>query len=840
MKILSKYSDNTIRLIYVLITTYCLILIGIPFFKATVSDRLTFDGTTKNVLESLENNPLRIITVSPGEPADKAGLKPGDIITAVNGRTVKNIIEFNEILNDTPENFPAIYTILRNGIIFNAEVHIYKYFHLVFYIFFFLGFLFLINGFLVGYSRPKEFTAQIFFLLGCSASLGFINYGGSWYYTGFKTIFFYNYLIGESFFYPLFFHFNTIYPLKYNFKKRKIIIFLSYVFVFLINFFFESFSFSPDNTFINILLQILYYSPFSLLIIGIFLFILSYKKISNENIKKSLKIILYGILLGGIGFIYYFFVFNFVIIANGTNFNPLYRIPAMLVLAIPLSFAYSIFKYKILDTEIIVKKIIVFGILSAFITAVYFIMLYVIDSILTQYTGNRTFLTVASVVIIIFTFDYVNKWANSFVDKRFYRKRYNYRVSLLKFSEELPFINNIKEVIEKVNYSIRETMGISIVKFWIIDTDFVKIIQNYYNIKDKGNNSKYIIRDKIFNTIFENKIEHRFLYEPDLDELNFPDEFIEFLKNEGVVLSIPIMIKDKLIGAINFGRKPFDTPFSDEDIDLLKTITSQTAIKFENARLKINEEKKRKIEEELKIAKNIQEALIPKSDMVFPLLDISGLTEPAKEVGGDFFDYFKIDDDKILVTIADVSGKGVPASLYMTKLQALIRFASKLFKTPKSILTEVNKQIFKKLEKNFFVTTNLALFDLKSKKMKIARAGHNPVLFFRNNKCEILKSNGMGLGLDNESIFNEYLEEIEIEFKENDLFVFYTDGLIEAMNSKKEEFGLNRIINNVLINSYKESKCINENLIKEIKLHRADAEQNDDISLVIIKIKQEE
>jgi serine phosphatase RsbU (regulator of sigma subunit) len=459
------------------------------------------------------------------------------------------------------------------------------------------------------------------------------------------------------------------------------------------------------------------------------------------------------------------------------------------------------------------------------------------DKILTQYTGNKTFLTVASIVIIIFTFDYVNKWANNFVDKRFYRKRYNYRKSLLKFSEELPFINSIKDVIEKVNFAIRETMGVSIVKFWIIDEEFVNLIQFHYKIKDKSSSDIYKLRDTIFKSVYETNFEQKFLYNADLNEMKIPQEQKDFIKKEGIVLSIPITIKSRLIGAINFGRKPFDSPYSDEDIDLLKTIALQTSIIFENSRLKINESKKRKIEEELKIAKNIQRALLPKDGIASKSLDISGITEPAKEVGGDFFDYIKLDENKLLITIADVSGKGVPAALYMTKLQALIRFASKLFKTPKSILCEVNKQIYKKLEKNFFVTTNLALFDFGNHKMKLARAGHNPVLLFRDDTYKILRSKGIGLGLDNESVFNENLEEIEIDLIKNDVFVFYTDGLDEAMNSAKEEFGLNRVINSITKNLSADSKTIQNELVEEIKEHRGNAEQNDDISIVTLKIK---
>lgn len=836
MKFLSKYSDSTIRLIFVLITVYCVVITGIPFFRATVSERLTLDGCRKSDIIIDNRQYIQVTSVTPDGPAEKAGIKPGDKIIYINGKFAKDIYDFNIILSHTPENIPVLYTIERNGEIFNKEVNAYKYFHLVFYIFFSLGFLFLINGFLVGYSRPKEFSSQIFFFLGCSASLGLLDYGGVWYYTGINNIFYYSYIIGLIFFYPLIFHFFTIYPIRYKFKYRKIKILSLYLYIILLFGFFIFFHIDETNIFIKILIEFLDNSPLLILAAGIFLFIKSYRKISDSFLKKSLKIILYGFLIGGFGLVYYFFIFLPLISRTGLNFNPLYRIPAIFVLAIPFSFAYSIFKYKILDTEIIVKKVIVVGILTLFITIVYLMVLFLIDSILTQYTGNKTILTVASIVLIIFTFDYVNKWANSFVDKRFYRKRYNYRKSLLKFSEELPFINNIRDVIEKVNFAIRETMGIAIVKFWIIDKEFINILQSYYRIKDKGENKNYEIRDNIFSYVYANNIEHKFFYNADLVDLNISEEGKNFIRKEGIVLSIPITIKNKLIGAINFGRKPFDTSYSEEDIDLLKTIALQTAIIFENSRLKINESKKQKIEEELKIAKNIQKTLMPKSNIEFTGLDISGITEPAKDVGGDFFDYIKLDDNNILITIADVSGKGVPAALYMTKLQSLIRFASKLFKTPKSILCEVNKQIYRKLEKNFFVTANLALFNIVTNKMILSRAGHNPVLFFRNNNYEILRSKGIGLGLDNEKIFNENLEEIEIVLQKDDLIVFYTDGLNEAMNTNKEEFGMNKIIDSILKNIHLSAKDIQCELMKDIKNHQANAEQYDDISLVIIKI----
>jgi len=838
LKFLNKYSDSSIRFIFVLITVYCLIIIGIPFFRATVSQKLTMDGSIKNYINRNDGQKVAIALILPGSPAEMAGLKAGDVLIEVNGKKINDLYDFERFISKTPEDLTAHYIVERDGRLLESNVKTYRYFHLVFYIFFSLGFVFLVNGFLVGYSRPKEFSSQIFFFLGCAASLGFMNYGGGWRYTGFNNIFYYSYLAGLFLFYPLFLHFFTIYPRKYDFKYRKLKLLFAYIYILLIIIVFNFIDLDIDLEAWRSVLQIIYYSPLLFLLAGIALFINSYRKILDHKLKKSLRIILYGFLFGGIGLIYYFFIFTPLVAKGGMDFSPLYRLPALLVLAIPFSFAYSIFKYKILDTEIIVKRILVLGILTLFITFVYLTLLFLIDQILTQYTGDRTILTVASIVIIIFTFDFVNKWANSFVDKRFYRKRYNYRKSLLNFSEELPFINNIRDVIEKVNFAIKDAMGVSIVKFWIIDDEFINILQGYYRIKEKSEDSIYKTRDLIFKSLFEKDTEHKFLYNSDLAEFRIPEEHKSFIKKEGIVLSIPITIKDRLIGAINFGRKPFDTPYSDEDIDMLKTIALQTAIIFENSRLKINETKKQKFEEELKIAKNIQNALIPKSEIGFDCLDIYGVTESAKEVGGDFFDYIKLDEKNVLITIADVSGKGVPAALYMTKLQALLRFASKLFKTPKSILCEVNKQIYKKLEKNFFVTMNLALFNIESGKMHLARAGHNPVLFFRDRSCKILSSKGMGIGLDSEKVFNNILEEIEIELNENDMFVFYTDGLNEAMNINKEEFGLNRIIDTVLKNIDSDSKNIQAALTEEIKRHRNGAEQNDDISMVIVKIKK--
>jgi sigma-B regulation protein RsbU (phosphoserine phosphatase) len=390
---------------------------------------------------------------------------------------------------------------------------------------------------------------------------------------------------------------------------------------------------------------------------------------------------------------------------------------------------------------------------------------------------------------------------------------------LLDFSSELCCLNSIEDVTSQLNTTLRATMGVKNLELWIKD----------YSLKSND------VQDRIYLFLYEKDKNPKFLFDVNLLEGSLPEEYIKYLKDRQIVLSLPVMIKDTLIGSINLGEKPENSPYTEEDIDLLKTICSNISIVYENSRLRVEEIKKNKIEEELKIAKNIQEGLLPDTNFNFDKLEISCASQPARIIGGDFYDVIKLDDDKILVVIADVSGKGLPAALYMAKVQALIRFASKIFKTPKEIISEVNKQVYDKFEKKSFVTVSLGMFDLKTNKVRFIRAGHNPAIFARNGSIELLNTRGIGLGLDRNDLFNNNLDEYEIQLDKESLLLFYTDGLNEAMNKHKEEFGMERLINIVKQNKSLRPSEISFKLTEEVRSFVHEAEQHDDITLVVVK-----
>ncbi|MFZ4590576.1 MAG: SpoIIE family protein phosphatase [Ignavibacteria bacterium] len=819
MKFLNKYSENTLRFFIIVISLYALILAGIPIFNSIFTRRLTVDDSAKNeVADSSGRRYLEVVIVYPNGVSEKAGLKPGDKILELNGKKTESLDKFQVTISSISAGEKGYYLVERKGEILQIVIPVYKYFHLIFYIFSVLGLGFLVNGFFVGISKPKELTSQLFFIFGAISSIGFTIYGGVWYYVGSESFLMYNYYIAGVFVYPLLFHFFTVYPIFVDFKRRKLKIFLIYFYSALLGLpgiLPEMFSFLKEQSPVVLILN---YTPLLFVVGALIIFIRSYTKIKSPDLKEPLRVLVIGMVIGFIGLIYYYFVFSLFVAKLGLN--PVYRLPTMLVLAIPITFGYSIYKYRILDTEFFVKRGIVFTLATGITITAYLLAINLLDTLFDYYQfRNKQLITVLTIILVIFSFSYITKLIKSFVDKRFYKSRYNYRKSLLDFSSELCCLNSIDDVTSQLNTTLRATMGIKNLEVWIKDIN--------------GQSDKAM--DNVYLYLYLKDKNPKFLFDVNLFEGKFPEVYKRYFKDRGIVLSLPVLMKDTLIGSINLGEKPENSPYTEEDIDLLKTICSNISIVYENSRLRLAEIKKNKIEEELKVAKNIQEGLLPNTNFNFDRLEISCSSQPARIIGGDFYDVIKLDDDKVLVVIADVSGKGLPAALYMAKVQALIRFASRIFKTPKEIISEVNKQVYDKFEKKSFVTVSLGLFDLKTNKVRFIRAGHNPAIFARNGSIELLNTRGIGLGLDRDDLFNKNLDEYEIQLDKESLLLFYTDGLNEAMNSHKEEFGMERLINVVKQNRGLRPAEISNTLSEEVRNFVSHAEQHDDITLVVVK-----
>jgi phosphoserine phosphatase RsbU/P len=201
-----------------------------------------------------------------------------------------------------------------------------------------------------------------------------------------------------------------------------------------------------------------------------------------------------------------------------------------------------------------------------------------------------------------------------------------------------------------------------------------------------------------------------------------------------------------------------------------------------------------RLQAEFNVAREAQLRMLPEAPPSAPGIAISAVCNPSKEVGGDLYDFLALPEGKIGVVIADVSGKGVPASLYMTLTKGLLDSVAEYKTDPGEILREVNRHLYDVCRRKTFVTLFLGVIDPPTKTLSFARAGHNPTILHKERKTSMLKSPGMGMGLNQGKIFNQSLKVETIQLEPGDKLFFYSDGITEAMNEKRDEYGEDRLM----------------------------------------------
>ncbi len=247
---------------------------------------------------------------------------------------------------------------------------------------------------------------------------------------------------------------------------------------------------------------------------------------------------------------------------------------------------------------------------------------------------------------------------------------------------------------------------------------------------------------------------------------------------------------------------------------------------------------RQRIEQELEIAKKVQMDLLPSTTPDYPQAEIETMCIPALEVGGDYFDFFPYDENRLGLIIGDVSGKGVPAAFYMTLVKGILKTLVKNKQNPKDILCKLNQIFCENVPKNVFISAIYGVIDFDQRILKFSRAGHMPLILCRKKSGEFrqITPTGMAIGLDSSIKFDSYLEEKTVQIEEGDMFLFFTDGISEANNLAGEEFGEDRLAE--IIEKYSDSspKKIIKKIYNEVTGFQGDAARHDDITAVAVKI----
>jgi serine phosphatase RsbU (regulator of sigma subunit) len=284
--------------------------------------------------------------------------------------------------------------------------------------------------------------------------------------------------------------------------------------------------------------------------------------------------------------------------------------------------------------------------------------------------------------------------------------------------------------------------------------------------------------------------------------------------------------------------------FDQEDVAALNTFSDYASIAMENSKLLKESIEKERLEKELDVAREIQRKILPEKNPVHEKLSIASVFIPAFEVGGDYYDFFEIDEERMGLIIADVSGKGISAAFIMAELKGIFESLSGActsrnmhFSSPREILIQANEILKRTLERKNFVSAVYGIIDFRKEELHLARAGHCPILLMRDNLIENLRPTGIGLGLDFSERFKESLDEIKINLRENDTIILYTDGITEAKNFQMQDFGDNYFEKILLESSGNDADEISRRVIREVTLFSQNISQHDDITLVILKWK---
>ncbi|MDZ7335221.1 MAG: PP2C family protein-serine/threonine phosphatase [candidate division KSB1 bacterium] len=252
----------------------------------------------------------------------------------------------------------------------------------------------------------------------------------------------------------------------------------------------------------------------------------------------------------------------------------------------------------------------------------------------------------------------------------------------------------------------------------------------------------------------------------------------------------------------------------------------------------LRRQERERLQREFEIARRVQFSFLPRQKPKLDGIDLASICIPASEVGGDYYDFIEMDDQRLGVVIGDVSGKGISAAFHMTLTKGFLKSQARSVLSPRQVMINLNELFYENVERGTFISMIYGIFDMRAMTFSFARAGHNPLIIQKasNNKLELLCPRGLALGLAKGSVFERVIEQYSVPIQSQDIFVFYTDGFSEAMNDKKEEFGEERLQRLIQENSFSSAQrmidFIKENVIQFV----GDAPQHDDMTMLVVRI----
>lgn len=785
-----------------------------------------------------------------------AGIRDGDLLLEINHIPVKSSAHAQDLLNRIGEGQTAVYRIQKGSSTYEVPVTIKKLVDIGSLSFGLVGFIWFIVGFLVILAKPEGYLQRLFFAIGVLFTIvrsfplvlpALPAYG---YHPLFVTYYFI--FIVASVAFPLYYYrFFVLFPSECGKRLHKRAEYIINTVSILLALFSTYRYLFPGNTFfaflpgfqLHTITFVSAVSPATIssniaFIVGFQLLIYKYYSNKLPDIRKRISLILvaYGLGLAGMLFVSLIAPKMGYIIYN----SPELFTPILLVVCLPIAFAISIFRFNLMDMSTVVKNAILYGTATITVAIIYFLFVLGMGNAIGAIVPAiyKNIVSLFFFVLFAIIFQTKKDKFQELLTRKFYPEQYAYRKMLLGFHQQLSQIIGREKILDALESLMVDTIKVQksvlLLKNAAGDTYHYERMRNTVLPSDP-----YILNpEKIVRLVNEKK---RAKNEAVFTQESFHELFgkrASELTEQGIFTVVPLICGNHVPGFLLLGLKRSGSQFGGRDLMLLASVAGQVSISLENARLYEAEVQKIELEKELEVARTIQQNLLPKQLPVSAKVDIYGKMIPAQHIGGDYFDIIELDENRFFVAVGDVSGKGLPASLYMARVQTLVQAECRQSTSPYKVLLEVNKKLIGSIDRKSFITMSLAFFDMEKGTVRFCRAGHLPLMVQRNGMVDLVKPPGIGLGLDKGTVFDAVLKEEEYSLESGQAYIFLSDGVNEAMNVQGDCIGTESIMRVLLEQKAGTSRIMAEATWNAIANFRESAEPNDDMTLVIVKINE--
>lgn len=777
------------------------------------------------------------------EHGRKAGLQIGDRILTVNDKTFESIQEFRSAMNRKlgEEN---IYLLERKGQLFHVTItNIPIGFKRSFFksgFLYIMGLCYFLIGTLVFLMKPHERTSWIFFLFTTILGLfmAFLYKIGKMTPFSLETLQIFLYVFTPAAFIHLACSFPQQRVFLIRYPRAILIPYIASALLFL-----RVRSLTPaitDVPRIWLVVVIIYLASAILLFLGSCLQL--WLTSSSEMVKLRSKLILLGSAISvsvPLVDLLSSALFNLYIIPG---FN--YYIPFFIVF--PLSIGYSIVKHDLFDFDTIIKRTYGYIITTGAIAGVYGLFVLVSNVAFGRFEITKSpMFPLVFILAVVFLFNPLRNRAQKIIDRVFYRLEYDYQETVQKISETMRSLLKLDEI----GKSIMETA----LGAMFIDAGCVMLLNKETAIYEcltsegereirqsqTGLKSTLPADAPLIQKIAERKKEVT-LYDIQEDPF-FEDErepCQEAFDQLEATLIVPLIYEDRLTGLISLGQKKSGKFYRREDINLLNTLANQSAVAIENALMIEEVIEKERMEEELSIARDLQVSMLPAECPTIEGFEIAAYSLSAMEVGGDFYDFIEMGEDKVGMVIGDVTGKSVSGALVMSASRSIFRMLSEEQMSVGEIMIRANRRTKKDIKSGMFVALLYAVLNAKDKTLSLCSAGQTQPIYWSSEtgKSRLVETKGdtFPLGI----LEDVGYQETRLHLEPGDKVVLYTDGIVETMNEQQEIFGFDRLLEVVQGARPLSAASLLNKIVDQVNTFAGGAPQHDDLTVIVLSVAE--